>query len=318
MREGGGADAGAAACDERGHIACAVSREGAHRLEVDPPPDLRLKEAVEVLDRVLQAEFPGWHEDRRDAQLEAQQADPAERIPVLMRSLKAGVVVELGKAGSPVVPPVRDDSREHRGGSGPFQRPCGGEAAVQRDPGEHVEQWAIGQFEIFDHVEEIELGLPSRHHGQMPPGWGRRPPLALASIQGAPAGQDSADGAERGRRLPPALQRRLDGPRTVLSEEAIPTQRAAQREDASFEGRRCAIGRRMAIPTMITPVHPIKPAGARSAQPVLHSGEAEIKAAGHGALTLPIANSLDQPAPLGFLRGFLLIATWRLGVFSPS
>ena len=97
----------AAALCEGGDIACGMGHEAADRLEADAPPDLGLEEAVEVLDGILQAQFPGWDEHRGDAQLEAQAADPADGIPVLVGALKPGVIVKLRKAGSPMVPPVR-------------------------------------------------------------------------------------------------------------------------------------------------------------------------------------------------------------------
>jgi hypothetical protein len=69
---------------------------------------------------------------------------------------------------------------------------------------------------------------------------------------------------------------------------------------------------------VITPVHPVEPVRASSAHPVLHSGEAEAQATRDGALTLTGTDRLDQAAALRFACGFLLIAPWRLGVFSPS
>jgi hypothetical protein len=316
---GSRANAGAAALREGGHIARAVGPEGAQRLEADSPPDLALKEAVEVLDRVLQPQFAGGHEDRRDAQVEAQPADPANGIPVLVGTLKPGVIVKLRKAGPPVVPPVRDEPRENRRRRRPPQRPCGGQAAVKRHAGEDVEERSPGQLEVFDHIEEIELGLPERHRGEMPAGGRRRAPLALTPIKGAPAGQNAADGADRGHWVPSTtLQLSMDGLGAILPEEAVGPQPATQSEHARFEGRRGAVGRRMPRAPAVTPVHPIETVRASAAQPVLHLREAEAPATSDGALTLPSANGLDQAAPLRFVRGLFLIAPCRLGVFSPS
>jgi len=60
----------------------------------------------------------------------------------------------------------------------------------------------------------------------------------------------------------------------------------------------------MPRPAVITPVHSIETGRASSAQPVLHSGEAEAQATSDGALTLPTANGFDQPVALRFVRGF--------------
>jgi hypothetical protein len=125
---------------------------------------LAWKRPFEVLHGILQAQFPGWNEDRRDTQLEAQPADPANGISVLVGTLKAGVIVKLRKAGPPVVPPVRDEPRENRRGGRPPERPCRGQPAVEREPGEDVEERSASQLEIFDHIEEVELGLPGGHH----------------------------------------------------------------------------------------------------------------------------------------------------------
>ena len=304
---GSPADARAAALREGGHIAGAVGHQGAHRLEADAPPDLSLEEAVEMLDRILQAQFPGWDEDRRDAQLEAQSADPANGIPVLVGTLKAGVIVKLHKAGPPMVLPVGDEPRENRRGGRPPERPRGGKAAVERYAGEDVEERSTSQLEVFDHIEEIELGLPQRHCWEMPTGRRRRAPLALAPIEGPPAGQNAADGAERGHRVPSPLQLSVDGLGAVLPQEAVLAQRPTQRENTRFERGRCTIGCRMPRVAVITPVHPIEPVRASSAQPVLHAGEAEAQATRDGALTLSCADRFDQAAALRFVRGFLLI-----------
>jgi hypothetical protein len=250
----------------------------------------------------------GGDEDGRDTQLEAQPADPANGIPVLMGAVKAGVIVKLCEAGPPMVPPVRDEPREDRCSGRPPQRPRPGQPAVQREPGEDVEERSAGQLEVFDHIEEIELGVSRGHRREMPAGRRRQAPLALASIEGTVAGQNAADGAERGHRPTPTLQVSVDGLGTVLPEEAILAQRATQAEHAGFEHRRRAIRRRMARAAVITPVHPIEPVRASSAQPVLHSGEAEAQTTGDGASTLAPANRRDQPAALRFLRGFLCIA----------
>lgn len=313
-----GTDARTAALGQGGHIALAIGHEGVHRGEVNAPPNLGLEEAVEVLDGVLQTQFPRGDEDRGDPQLEAQPADPAKNIRVLVGTLKAGVIVKLRKAGPTVLLPVRDEPRKNRRRTRLPERPRGGEPTVQREPREDVEARSAGQLEVFDHVKQIELGVVRGHRREMPAGRRRRSPLALAAIQGAATSQNAANSAERGHRLLPTRQFRVDRLGTILSEEAILAKRATQAENTGFERRRRAIRCGMPAAAVVTPVHPIEPVRSGAPQPVLHPGEADAEAPGHGTAALTTADSRDQPTALGFLRGFFSSHPGACGVFFPS
>lgn len=70
---------------------------------------------------------------------------------------------------------------------------------MQGDAGEDIDQGPVGQLEHLDEVEELELDRALANRWEMPARRGRRPPLSLAAIDGAAAGEDTTDRAYRGR-----------------------------------------------------------------------------------------------------------------------
>src|SRR5712692_522697 len=216
---GCGLDAGGPPRPERRHVARGAGLEHRERAVMEPRPDLGLPPAIVALDRRLKASLPRGREDRDDAEAQTQPAHPAERIGELMRALEAGVVVELGIARHAARAPVLEQQLDNRGGAQGRARPGRGQAAVQREPGEHLDVGAAGDDEAVDDVEAIELHACGDDRGQVPAQGRGRAPHPAPSFEGAAALQDAADGPDRGHPRVPTLQERLaDGDRAELPE----------------------------------------------------------------------------------------------------
>lgn len=121
-----------------------------------------------MLDRVLQAKFMRWHEDRGDSELKAESHHAPEGIGKRMLALKARVIVELRITGPAVCLPVGADTRDNRRSGGTRQWPRRGQASTQRNPGEDIEQWTILEPEILDDIEEIDFTEAAGNSRQMP------------------------------------------------------------------------------------------------------------------------------------------------------
>jgi hypothetical protein len=112
---------------------------------------------------------------------------------MLVRALKAGVVVHLRVAGTPHLPPMRDHTVERGRGGRVRQRPGAGPATVERHGGEHIEHRAVGELQHLDEVEEIELHRAGAHAREMPAGGRRWVPLALPPVDLPMAHEDPAN-----------------------------------------------------------------------------------------------------------------------------
>src|SRR5881409_627110 len=132
-------------------------------------PDLLLPAAIVAFDRGLKATLARWSEHRRHAETQRHAHDAADDIAMLMRSLKACVVVELHIGwqtdGLPVLDERLDDRCSLDGacyGPGTDQRP------VQRDHVEHLDLRPTFDVKAFDDVDLVEFSHASEQIGQIP------------------------------------------------------------------------------------------------------------------------------------------------------
>lgn len=116
---------------------------------------------------------------------------------------KAAVLVELGVSRPTDQPPVLDEKVNDRLGTQWRTWPCGHQATVQRDAGQHVEPDATDVV-VLDDVEAVQLGVAGGDVGQVPGARRWRSPLARCAIEHAAAAQDTGDGPSRGHRPGPA------------------------------------------------------------------------------------------------------------------
>src|SRR5581483_1308084 len=115
-----------------------------------------------------------------------------------------------------------------------------GERPVQALGGEHVHQGPLGDLQVFDEVEAVELGT-ARHDLRQVPALGRcRPANTPHAILQSESREHAVDSglARRMRHL--RLQRRRDRVRPILTQDAF-AQLHAKFGDALFEGKARAI-----------------------------------------------------------------------------
>jgi hypothetical protein len=113
-------------------------------------PDFGLPQGVEALDDVLHAVLERGHEHENNIQLQAQPADATDSVSKLMRPLEHGVVVELRVSGQSIALPALQQTRHGGSGAHAGQGPSIGECPVQALGGKHVDQWPIGDLQVFN------------------------------------------------------------------------------------------------------------------------------------------------------------------------
>ena len=265
-----------------------------------------------MLDRVLQAEFPRRDKDGRDPELEALADHAAEDIGVLMGALEAGVVVELGVGGAAEGLPMGSQAGENPVGGGVPERPRGRQAPVERDAGEDIDERSGRQFEVLDHVKELDLGSVRGDVGEIPAGWGWGPADPLAAVDAPVAHQDAADGADRwdgpeGR----VLERGMNGRRAAFAQNTLVAQGITEPQDAAFDGGGRAVGSHSAAGPLGAPIDLVQPVAGGPLNPDVDRADADVEAASYRAQYRPPSHRGDHRAPPSFQRAVLSIRAPR-------
>lgn len=224
----------------RGNVGARTLLQGAQMRMAPADPDLLLPEVVEAFDVGLEAGFAGRGKDRDDAQAQAEVNHPAQSVGMGVRTLKAGVVVELGEVGATVGVPVFGQRGQDIVGGEARARPALGQPAVQRQGIEHIEERTIFDDQAFHQIKGVEFGAAVGEGGQIPAGGGRR--AALASGAGETGASDEAgQGAGRGGGQVLAEEFAPQGRRSVFAEGRMTLEPEAQSQDAAQEWARGSV-----------------------------------------------------------------------------
>ena len=203
-------------------------------------PDFLLPAVIEAFDVGLEAGFAGRGKHRDDPQTQTEVNHAAQTVGLGVRTLKAGVVVELGEIGATVGAPVFAQGGENVVGGEAGARPALGQMAVQRQGIEHVEQRPVFDDQAFDQIERVEFGATVGHGGQMPARRGRW--AALASGAGESGASDQpGQGAGRGRVKVSAQEFPAEGGGSVFAQRRMAFEPGAQSQDALEEWARGAV-----------------------------------------------------------------------------
>ena len=278
---------------------------------LEPGPDPSLPRAVVVLDRCLETRLARRHEHRDHPQAQAKSADPTYRVGMGVRPLEDRVVVELGVARQTELPPVLGQALDDElGGAALIARPRGHQAAMQRDPVEHLDLRAIADDQPLDDVEAVEFLAAAGHLRQVPARWrwGSSDPMPM--IQGAATAQDAVDGPFRGERFDPAgsqiLEDRL-GPEEA--QVALGLQLAAHLKDQILDGPLGPLsdsGDRWAI----GPIHPVETLAVRVADPAVNGRGAYAEVPCDFMLRSAASDGLDHgPAAAGLPISLLRVGS---------
>jgi hypothetical protein len=226
-----------------------------------------------------------------------------------VRPLEDRVVVELGVARQTELPPVLDQALDDElGGDALIAGPRGHQAAVQRDPVEHLDLRAIADDQSLDDVEAVEFPAPAGHLRQVPARWRRGPSRPMLMVQGAATTQDAVDGALRGERFDPAGSQVLEdrfGPEEA--QVALGLQLAAHVEDRILDGPLGSLsdsGDRRAI----RPIHPAEARALRVADPAVNGRGAHAEVPRDLMLRSAASDGLDHgPAADGLSIRLLMM-----------
>ncbi len=317
LPEGSGQDAlgGAGACG--GNELGGLILKGPKRAMVEALPDLRLPSAVVAFDGGLEARFTRWSEDRSHLQREAQAGNTAEIIGVLVGSLEAGVVIELGIARQADLTPVVDQYEACQLGRDGGSWPRGRQAAVKGDGVKDLDINSAFNDKAGNDVDAIGLDSASGDVRQVPAAWRRWATDPSLAVQSSPSLQDATDGTNRGDFAMSSLdQFSTDGDITIFSQVACFLELSAKLQDLFFYPLTDPIGWAVARSgRSIRPVHAIQPLFSGAANPAAHRGEAHPKVTSDRPDRHTLADGSDdvtaKPLERIFLNPYLLLSARR-------
>lgn len=263
--------------DEAGGAAAQVGGGGM----VEALPDFCLPQGVEGFNLVLQAVFAGGSEDGGDAQGQAEDRDGAQTIGMMVRAVKAQVVVELGVGWQTMLPPVGQQrvASESSGDGG--SQVAAAQASVQGDGVEDLDFGSAFDDETFDDIEAVQLVLGVSDVGQMPARRGRWAPEAAGPADQRVALEHIGDGGSAGQSLRArglGAQGAQDGDRSELAQSVAVAEVVPQREDALHHGAGEGAGAALWAPGSVPEFKAVQPLCACAPDPVLDVGEGHPKA----------------------------------------
>jgi len=298
---GGGRETGRAAEARRGDEPIGAGVERRQRLVMEAAPDFRLPAPIEVLDGVLEPVLAWRCEDGDHTKTQTEAHDTAHHVPVLMRSLKARVIVKLGIRGKPHGSPVREECRHRRRRGEDRARPRANQAAMQRDAVEDFDIHAAPDNQAFHEIEAIELSPPGRHIGQVPPGRRRRAADAPLGIEDPPAfenAMDRADSRDGGLAAVEQGTVNRDGP--VIAQIARRPQVVTQGHHQDFKRLSCPTRDPRGMRSVL-PIDAIETLRTSAVDPALHRPETDVMDSRDGPHRRPASNRAHDRTPL--LRG---------------
>lgn len=234
----GGLEAQDRPLPDRRHVAIRTLPQGRTGGMMETGPHLGLPSSIVAFDRPLEPGLAGRREHRDDPHTQTQARDTADGIRALMRALEPGVVVELGIAWQPELPPVRDQGLNHGARPDRWTGPRRDQPAVQREAVEHFDAGPAFDHQTLDDVEAVQLRTV-RGHLRLISASGRWAPTdPPATVQCPMPVQDTSDRPHRrDAAILVGAHLAVDGSGPVLLQVARVTQRSTQRQHDIFCGR---------------------------------------------------------------------------------
>jgi len=254
--------------------------ETAERLVFEATPDFGLPSTVETFDGGLEAGLVGRHEDRCDAEAQAETRDTSHHVAVLFGALEAIVVVELSVSREPHKSPMFEEFFDHGFGDDIVFGPNGDQAAEEGNTGQNREMRAFSDGQAFDGVEAVQLGLARGDLREIPAGRRRRPSLSPPPIEDSST-LDNPTARTNGGAMLQALvpQFAMNGSRSVLAQGAAFAEPLADGEDAAFDVGRSPMWYVPGPRGSIFPVDTIQPFSLSSSDPSLDGVEGDTEVA---------------------------------------
>jgi len=299
-----GGGLGAIGCDITGGDA----RQGFDIGEVVALPDLALPQPIEAFDGILETRLARWGEDRDHSQCQTQPADTSDGISELMRSLEDCVVVKLRVGGQPITAPALNQGLQRGPSAGPLHDPSLGQCAVQASAGEHIDKGTVGDLQVLDEIEAVELGSPSGQIGQIPALGRCWSALPVRAIKRAAALKHPVNRHARWNRIKRLfmLQGQADSVGPVLAQHTFFTQYVSNTQNVLFHVARRAVPG--ATRFAIFELYPVDAFAPRARNPVSGGAYTYAKLRRNRSQASPRADRLNQLTTARFNRTFLGMA----------
>lgn len=287
--------AGGMALAVRGDVGAGAPLQSAQVRVAPALPDFLLPAVIEAFDVGLETGFARRRKHRDDAEAQAEVNHAAQMIGVGVRTLKAGVVVELGEVGVTVGVPVFGQGGEDIVGGEAGARPALGQLAVQRQAIEHVEQRAVLDDQTFDQIEGVEFGVALSDSGQMPAGRGWRTALTAGGGESSASDQPGQRAGGRGGQVL-AEEFPAEGGGSVFAQGRMTFEPGAQSQDALDEFARGAVFGFAVAARPVGEVSAEEALAASALKPFVSGASADVEASGDRTEGGPATESGDDAA----------------------
>ena len=224
------------ALQERSHEALRLGAQLIEGAEMKATPHFCAPASIKTFDAILEARLTRGRKDRHDAQTETTADDAADTSGMLMRALKAGVVIELSEAREPPSTPVLKHGF-HRGNRADARTgPRAWQGAEEGDDVEDLHQRPVLDGQVFEQVKAVEFGPAGGQIGEIPTRRRGRVAATPVGIEDSVADEHTVNGAH-GRAGPDtqATQFALNGGRPVFTQRTAILEPFPKVQDQRFE-----------------------------------------------------------------------------------
>ena len=266
------------ALQERRHEALRLGAQLSEGAEMKATPHFCAPASIKTFDAILEARLTRGRKDRHDAQTETTADDAADASGMLMRALKAGVVIELSEVGETPGTPMlkhgfhRGNRADARTGPGAWQR------AEEGDDVEDLHQRPVLDGQVFEQVKAVEFGMAGGQIGEIPARRRGRVAATPVGIEDSMADQHTVNGAH-GRAGPDtqATQFAVNGGRPVFAQVTAILEFFPQVQDQCFEFGFEALRDSRIAGWPVREVHAVQAPGAGTRTPALNGAQADTE-----------------------------------------
>jgi hypothetical protein len=246
-------------------------------------PNFELPEIVVAFDFSLEPRLARWSKDRHDPRTETQMDQASQTTGLLVRALKARVIVKLGETRSAKSTPMRFQTGEgvfrREGGT----RPGNSQAAIEGNAVEDFHRRDAFDGQTFDEIKGVEFSVTVGQLWQIPTRWRRWAALTRANNHALP-GQDPGDRAlRRQRRNFLFLKVAEDSGGTKFAQRGMSFEPEPRREYALLNAKRSPILGFWISARGILPITPIESFSFGAVKPFKSRAQTDVEPSRDGA-----------------------------------
>ena len=233
---------------------------------------------------------------------------------MLVRALKARVIIELGIIGQPELAPMPQDRLSDGSGVDGRARPRAHQPPVQRDRVEDLHLRAPLDQQPRDDIEQVDLSEGGSHVGQIPAGGRSGTAHPAPGVQSPSALENPINRGQRGDVLAaPPEQLSANGGRPKLSQVTLFPQVAPNRQHPILHFSSHTVGRLPRPSRSVAEIDPIQAQILSSLEPSLNGKQADAEPLRHPAHRSAAANRSHHLATLLLGSAFLFILPSNIG-----